>query len=290
MLSNIHRGERKGDIMKNLVLTATLLLSATSLTQASAVEPSVIGNNGERFAVTPVVGNGNCAFTAIGKSRAEVVAALRDAVEDNYAAYESFNNSRAAIHEAVSVLNIDSSVDTVNSILAQVEAFVIDNASQYSADPAARTPATLAFEELISFREGLGSFSDSDFESAKRFLQSRIQNMYYEKYESFQAALRKELQESGISEAHLGTKANLKQGIEDVFAHNNGSASWLPMGLIFGVQERLGLNLAVWSSRDQTPGRVSLYQFSAPGDNIMDPSVRHVVWNGSHFDILTLQQ
>lgn len=277
--------------MKKLLITATFLLSATSLTQASAVEPSVISNNGERFNVTPVSGDGNCAFTAIGKSRAEVVSALRDTVEDNYAAYESFNNSRQGIHDLVTGLSLDSSVDTINSVLSQVESFVMDNASQYSSDPAARTPSVLAYEELLSFREGLGSFSASDFERAKQLLQSRILNMYYEKYEAFQAALRKELQESGISEERqMDTKANLKQSIEDVFARNKGKSSWLPMGLIFGIHERLGLNLAVWSSLAQTPGQVKLYQFTAPGDNVMDPSVRHVVWNGSHFDILTVQQ
>lgn len=288
MLSSILSGERKGDIMKKLLLTATLLLSATSI--YAAAEPTVIGSGGERFSVTPVAGDGNCAFTAIGKSRTEVVAALKDAVEDNYAAYKEFNNSRRAMHDLVKALSFGSSVDMINSVLSQVESFIVENAAQYSSNPEDRTPATLAFEELVSFRSELGSFSAGSFDVSKRFLQSRIENMYYARYEAFQEALRKELQESGMPQSRLSSKAELKQSIEDVFARNNGRASWLPMGLISGVHERLGLNLAVWSSRDQTPGRVSLYQFSAPGDNVMDPSVRHVVWNGSHFDILTVQQ
>lgn len=114
--------------------------------------------------------------------------------------------------------------------------------------------------------------------------------MYYERYEAFQEALKQELKESGMSASRLNTKDDLKQSIEDVFAHNNGSSSWLPMGLIFGVQERLGLNLAVWSSRDEPAGKVKLYQFSAPSDNVWHPSVVHVRWSGNHFDILSPKQ
>jgi hypothetical protein len=277
--------------MKKLLLTTAFVLSATSLNQVNAAsEPLLIGNHGERFTVTSVPGDGDCAFTAIGKSRAEVVAALKDAVEAHDGAYRNFNSSRSALHDAVAGLTVGSSVDTVTSILNQVEAFVLESTSQYPSDPEVSTPSMLAVAALAEFRSGLGSFSAEEFVSAKRVLQSRIENMYYERYEAFQEALKQELKESGISESRLQTKAELKQSIEDVFAHNNGKASWLPMGLIFGIHERLDLNLAVWSSRGQTPGYVQLYQFSGSEAELTSPTVRHVVWNGGHFDILALQQ
>lgn len=117
-------------------------------------------------------------------------------------------------------------------------------------------------------------------------LQSRIHNMYYERYEAFHAALKQELMESGVAKVNLANKADVLKGIDDVFAKNNGKASWLPMGLIFGVNERLDLNLAVWSSCDEPVGQVKLYQFS--GDNVWDPSVVHVRWNGGHFNRLSV--
>lgn len=283
MLSNIHLGERKGDIMKNVLLTATLLLSTTSYINAA----TVVSGSGQEFDVIAVPGDGNCAFTAIGKSRSEVVAALKDAVESNYAAYGGFEAARSSLHDEVAALSSAMSLESVSAVLAQAEDFINNSASQYSTDPGARTPSVLAHEALVEFRSGLGSFSAEDFVSARKLLQNRIENMYYERYEAFQEALKQELKESGMSASSLNTKAELKQSIEDVFAHNKGKASWLPMGLIFGVQERLRLNLAVWSSRDQTPGYVGLYQFSAPGNNVGDSSVRHVVWNGGHFDILS---
>lgn len=283
MLSNIHLGERKGDIMKNVLLTATLLLSTTSYINAA----TVVSDSGKEFDVIAVPGDGNCAFTAIGKSRSEVVAALKDAVESNYVAYGGFEAARSSLHDAVAALSSETPLGSVNAILSQAEDFINNSASQYSTDPRARTPSVLAHEALVEFRSGLGSFSAKDFVSAKKLLQSRIENMYYERYEAFQVALKQELTDSGMSAARLNTKAELKQSIEDVFEHNTGKSSWLPMGLIFGVQERLRLNLAVWSSRDQTPGYVGLYQFNAPGNAVWDSSVRHVVWNGGHFDILS---
>ena len=269
--------------MKNVLLTATLLLSTTSYINAA----TVVSGSGQEFDVIAVPGDGNCAFTAIGKSRSEVVAALKDAVESNYAAYGGFEALRSSLHDEVAALSSAMSQESVSAVLAQAEDFINNSASQYSTDPGARTPSVLAHEALVEFRSGLGSFSAEDFVSARKLLQNRIENMYYERYEAFQEALKQELKESGMSASSLNTKAELKQSIEDVFAHNNGKASWLPVGLIFGVQERLRLNLAVWSSRDQTPGYVGLYQFSAPGNNVGDSSVRHVVWNGGHFDILS---
>jgi hypothetical protein len=195
------------------------------------------------------------------------------------------------MHAMVAGLNRDSSVLTTKLALNQVEAFIADSASKYSMDPSARTPSVLAYEALASFRDGLGSFSDEQFASAKQMLQSRILNMYYERYEAFQVALKQELMESDVSPSKLSTKADLKQSIDKVFAKNTGkSSSWLPMGLMFGVHERLGLSLAVWSAKDQTPGYVSLYQFSDEGTkDLDDPSIRHVVWNGGHFDQLTIK-
>lgn len=275
--------------MKKVLLTATLLLSTTSVMFAESA-PTLFGNNGEQFNVQAVSGDGDCAFTSIGKSRAEVTAALRDAVEANFDAHGRFDASRNAIHDMVAGLNINSSVLTIKGSLNQVEAFINDSASQYSMDPSERTPSVLAYEALASFRDGLGSFTDEQFASAQRLLQSRILNMYYERYEAFQVALKQELMESGISASKLNTKADLKQSIDDVFAKNTGKSSWLPMGLIFGVQESLGLSLAVWSSKDQTAGYVSLYQFSDEGTkDLDDPSVRHVVWNGGHFDRLIIK-
>lgn len=275
--------------MKKVLLTATLLLSATSVMVAEN-SPIILSTTGEEFSVQAVSGNGDCAFTSLGKTRAEVTSALRDAVEDNFVAYASFDASRSGLHDLVAGLSKDSPVHTLISALNQVELFINDSSSQYSMDPSARTPSVLAYEALADFRAGLGSFSDEQFASAKRMLQSRILNMYYERYEAFQEALKQELIESGISPSNLTTKANLKQSIDDVFAKNTGKSSWLPMGLIFGVQERLGLSLAVWSSKDQTPGYVSLYQFSDEGNkDLKDPSVRHVVWNGGHFDVLTIK-
>lgn len=295
--------------MKKVLLTATLLLSTTSvmnaltLSQYSAEEmgvsssdknlctPIIIGSNGLTFNVQTVSKNGDCAFVSLGKSRAEVTAALRDAVEEHYAAHGTFDASRSSMHDMVAGLNRDSSVLITTLALNEVEAFIADSAFQYSTDPSARTPSVLAYEALADFRDGLGSFSDEQFASAKRMLQSRILNMYYERYEAFQVALKQELMDSGISASKLSTKADLKQSIDDVFAKNIVKPLWLPMGLIFGVQERLGLSLAVWSSRNQTPGYVSLYQFSDEGTkDLDDPSVRHVVWNGDHFDILSPKQ
>lgn len=273
--------------MKKVLLTATLLLSTTSVMKAENI-PTVLGNNGEKFSVQPISGNGDCAFTSLGKTRVEVAAVLRDAVEDNFAAHASFDASRNSMHDLVAGLNKDSPLHLVGSVLGQVETFIGNSASQYSMDPSERTPSVLAYETLADFRAGLEAFSDEQFASAKRMLQSRILNMYCERYEAFQEALKQELVESGISPSKLTTKANLKQSIDDVFAKNTGKSSWLPMGLIFGVQERLGLSLAVWSSKDQTPGYVSLYQFSDDDKKeLTDPSVRHVVWNGNHFDVLT---
>jgi hypothetical protein len=298
-----------GDTMKTVLLTATLLLSTTSVMNAFTIQqnsaheigvsfldkglgtPIIIGSNGLTFNVQPILGNGDCAFVSLGKSRSVVTAALKDAVEGNFSAHGSFDASRSSVHDMVADLNKDSSVHLYTSVLDEVEAFIADSASQYSMDPSAHTPSVLAHEALSDFRSGLGSFSDEQFVSAKRILQSRILNMYYERYEAFQVALKQELMDSGISASKLNTKADLKQSIDDVFAKNTGKSSWLPMGLIFGVQERLGLSLAVWSSRNQTPGYVSLYQFSDEGTkDLDDPSVRHVVWNGDHFDILSPKQ
>jgi hypothetical protein len=274
--------KRKGDIMKKVLLTATLLLSTTSYINAE----TVASGSGQEFDVISVPGDGNCAFTAIDRSRDEVVAALQAAVQDNEDVYKGFYASRSSLHDAVAGLNHASSAGDVNAVLAQVDSFVSSSSSQYATDPDYRSPSKLAEAALAEFRSGLGSFSAEDFVSARRLLQSRIENMYFERYEAFQTALKEELIESGVSASKLNTKAELSQGITDVFAKNNGRSSWLPMGLIFGVQERLGLNLAVWSSRDEPTGKVQLYQFSAPADNVWDPSVVHVRWSGGHFDVL----
>ena len=268
--------------MKKVLLTATLLLSTTSYINAE----TVASGSGQEFDVISVPGDGNCAFTAIGKSRDEVVAALQAAVQDNEDVYKGFNASRSSLHDAVAALNVATPGGSVNAILDQVDAFIASSSSHYVADPASRSPSKLAEAALAEFRSGIGSFSAEDFVSARKLLQSRIENMYFKRYEAFQTALKEELMESGMSASKLNTKAELSQGIADVFAKNNGSSSWLPMGLIFGVQERLGLNLAVWSSRDEPAGKVKLYQFSAPADNVWDPSVVHVRWSGGHFDVL----
>ncbi len=165
-------------------------------------------------------------------------------MEDNYAAYGGFEAARGSLHNAVAALNAATPLGEINAVLSQVEEFINSSASQYSTGPGVRTPSVLAYEALADFRSGLGNFSAEDFVTARKLLQSRIENMYYERYEAFQEALKQELKESGISTSKLNTKADLIQSIEDVFAHNNGRSSWLPMGLIFGVQERLGLNLA----------------------------------------------
>lgn len=150
MLSNIHLGERKGDIMKKVLLTATLLLSTTSYINAE----TVAAGSGQEFDVTSVSGDGNCAFTAIGKSRAEVVAALKDAVDANYAAYGGFEAVRGSLHKAVEALSFSSSEESVNAVLDQVDSFINSSASQYSTDPGARTPSVLASEALAEFRSG----------------------------------------------------------------------------------------------------------------------------------------
>ncbi|MDP3936309.1 MAG: hypothetical protein Q8Q56_04925 [Alphaproteobacteria bacterium] len=272
--------------MKKVLLTATLLLSTTSYINAE----TVASGSGQEFDVISVSGDGNCAFTAIGKSRDEVVAALQSAVQDNEDAYKGFNASRSSLHDAVAALSVATSVDAVNGVLDQVASFISSSSGSYMSDPDYQSPSKLAEAALAEFRLGLGSFSEEDFVLARKLLQSRIENMDYERYEAFQVALKEELKESGMSVSNLSTKAGLSQSIADVFAHNNGRSSWLPMGLIFGVQERLGLNLAVWSSRDEPAGKVKLYQFSAPSDNVWDPSVVHVRWSGGHFDRLSPKQ
>ncbi len=264
--------------MKNTLLTATLLLSATSIVNAE----SVVTNSGDQFDVIAIAGDGDCAFNSIGQNRAEVVAALKSAVEDHDAAYKEFDASRGALHDAVAGLTPDSS--NIEAVLSDVESFIAASASQYAADPDVRSPSKLAESAVAEFRAGLGSFSADDFRQAQLLLQSRLHNMYYERYEAFQEALKQELIDSGVSKVNLATKAGVLKGIDDVFAKNSGQASWLPMGLVFGVNERLGLNVAVWSSRDEPAGQVKLYQFS--GNNVWDPSVIHVRWNGGHFDRL----
>lgn len=275
--------------MKRLLLTATFLLSTTSLMHAASSElPLVSGTDGSRFTVTAVSGDGDCAFNAIGKSRSEVVSALKAAINQHDAAYRQFDGTRTSIHSMIAALSYDASSESINAALQEVEAFIANSSSYYSSSPEVRSPSVLAAEALADFRESLEtSPSEESFVAVQRMLQSRIQNMYYERYESFQEALRQELQESGVHSKALSTREDLIRGIESVFATNTGRSSWLPMGLIFGVQEHLGLNLAVWSSRDEPSGTVRLYQFSAPDNNVWNSSVRHVVWNGHHFDILT---
>jgi hypothetical protein len=266
--------------MNKALLTTTILLSASSINNAE----SVVTNSGEQFDVTPIAGDGDCAFNAIQKSRADVVAALKSAVNDHDAAHKGFDASRKALHDAVAGLTPNSS--NIDAVLSDVESFIAASAPQYAADPDVRNPSKLAESAVAEFRAGLGSFSEEEFHQARLLLQSRIHNMYYERYEAFQEALKQELMESGISKVNLENKAGVLKAIDDVFAKNNGKASWLPMGLIFGVNERLGLNLAVWSSRDEPAGKVKLYQFN--GNNVWDPSVIHVRWNGGHFDRLVI--
>lgn len=274
--------------MKKILLTATFLLSTTSLMHAANSElPLVSGTDGSHFTVTTVSADGDCAFNAIGKSRAEVVSALKTAINQHDAAYRQFEGARRSIHSMVAALSYGSSTETINETLNEVDAFIANSAANYNSSPDVRSPSVLAAESLAEFRFGLEtSSSEESFVAAQRMLQSRIQNMYYERYEAFQEALRQELQESGIHPKSLSTREDLIRGIDSVFSTNTGRSSWLPMGLIFGVQEHLGLNLAVWSSRDEPGGSVRLYQFSAPDGNVWDPSVRHVRWNGNHFDIL----
>lgn len=265
-------------LMKNALLTTTLLLSASSIVNAD----NVVTDSGEKLAVTPIAGDGDCAFNAIGKSRAEVVDALKAAVEDHDAVYTGFDASRNTLHNAVAALNPNSA--NIHAVLSDVESFIAASASNYSAEPDARNPSKLAEAAVAEFRSGLGSFSVDEFQKAKLLLQSRIQNIYYERYEAFQEALKQEMMESGVLKANLENKAGVLKAIDDVFARNNGKASWLPMGLMFGVNERLAINIAVWSSRDEPAGRVKLYQFS--GNDVWNPSVIHVRWNGDHFDRL----
>lgn len=262
--------------MKNTLLTATLLLSATSIVNAE----SVVTNSGEQFEASAIAGDGDCAFNSIGKTREEVVAALKSAVEDHDAAYKGFDASRGALHDAVAGLSQYSS--NVETVLSDVDSFIAASASQYAADSDFRSPSKLAESAVAEFRAGLGSFSADDFLQARLLLQNRLLNMYYERYEAFQEALKQELMESRVLEVNLSTKAGVLKGIDDVFAKNNGQASWLPMGLVFGVNERLGLNVAVWSSRNEPAGQLKLYQFS--GNNVLDSSVVHVRWSGGHFD------
>jgi hypothetical protein len=265
--------------MKKVLLTAALLLSTTYNVKAA----TVTSDSGQEFDVVSVPGNGNCAFTSIGKSRDEVVAALKASVKENEGVYKSFNASRSSIHTAVAALRPEASANSVEAVLAQVDSFISSSAAMYVSDPDYRSPSKLATAALSEFRSGLGSFSEAEFVSARKLLQSRIENMYFERYEAFQVALKEELKESGVNASNLSTEAGLLQSIDTVFAKNTGRSSWLPMGLIFGVQERLGLNLAVWSSRGEPAGSVKLYQSSA---DVADPSVIHVRWNGGHFDVL----
>lgn len=275
--------------MKKVLLTATLLLSTTSVMNATNL-PTVIGTNNEQFGVQSVSGDGDCAFTAIGKSRFDVTAAFKAEVDANFEALKNFDKSRSSMHDLVKGLAKGTPDVTMNDVLKQVGSFIDDSASKYSKDPSERRPSVLANQALTDFKSGIGSFTDEEFGSAKLMLQSRILNMYYERYEAFQEALKQELMESGVSSSNLTTKAGLLQSIDTVFSKNKGQSSWLPVGLIFGVQERLGLSLAVWSSKDQAPGHVSLLQFSDEGSkDLTDPSVRHVVWNGGHYDQLIVK-
>lgn len=272
--------------MRKLLLTATLLVSATSLMHAASDESIVLSSSGERFNLSPVAGDGDCAFTAIGKSRAEVVEALKAAVETHDAAYKGFSERRNSMEALVASLSPGSSPAEAEAVLAQVEDFIASSRSLYPEDLDTMSPSILALSALRELESGIGAFTPEEFVIAQSALQSRINNMYYERYESFQTALREELQESGISSTVLTTREGMLRGIEEVFSKNAGRTSWLPMGLVFGINDHLRLNLAVWSSRDEPAGQVRLYQFAAPVGNIWDPSVVHVRWNGGHFDIL----
>lgn len=275
--------------MKHLVFTATLLLSATSLIQAASNDITVTDGNGKKFKVQPVAGDGDCAFTAIGKSRLDVVTALKAAVDDHGHRYEAFDKDRDLLHDSVMSLVSHSPSEVIDDVLSKVQTFILDAAGEYTGNPNILTPSMLADDALAEFRSAIQSGSAADFVTAQRVLQNRIHNMYYERYEAFETALKQELQESGVKPVDLKTKAQLKSAIDHVFKINTGKSSWLPMGLIFGVQERLGLNLAVWSSQDQSNGQVKLYQFSAPNSNVWDASVQHIVWRGGHFDRLLPQ-
>lgn len=270
--------------MKKIITTTALLLSATTLTKVNASPQTAI--LGTDFNVTHVAGDGNCGFSSIGKSRAEVTAALKAAVSENFDAYRTFDQRRSQLHNLVAGLSADTDPTAIGNAFVQVQTFINSSSGVSSSPSAATSPSTLANQALAEFRDVLEGRSNQSFSDAQRVLQSRIQNMYYERYEAFQVALKEELIASHLSASNLESKAGLLSAIDRVFARNTGKASWLPVGLIFGVNDRLGLNLAVWSSRGAPADTVTLYQFSSPSGNVWDPSVRHVVWNGSHVDIL----
>lgn len=269
--------------MRKLFVSASILLSSTALSGLFASGAVVVSPEGQQFSVAHVAGNGNCAFDAIGKTRAEVVVALTEAVKEYYDVSRAFDQERSALHDKVAKLSVASSASEIANVSQQVQNFINTSAAFYSTDPNERTPAVLASEALLDFKSKVVG-SENEFKEAQRSLQSRIQNMYYERYEAFQLALKEELQESGVKTGNLSTKTGLIKAISEVFSKNSGKSSWLPMGLVMGVNERLGLNLSVWSSRGEPTGKVRLYQTSALSPE--SPMV-HVVWDGGHFDILT---
>lgn len=258
--------------MKYLMIV-TLLLVSTPLTYAATAQPIVSGHNGERFTIQSVPGDGNCAFSAIGKTRKEVVDALTAMVEAHDEAYRSFSQARQSLLQTLKDLTNESSSETMMEILIHVRLFLTES-----------TPESK--QALTEFQDGIGTFAAEAFNTAKQALMTHIENIYYEPYEAFYIALMNELHESGIKPDRVRSTLDLKKAIEAVFAHNSTRRSWLPMGLIFSIHEQLGLNLAIWSSRGESSGKVRLYQFTAPDGNLWDASVRHVIWSGNHFNVL----
>ncbi len=284
MLSTLHSRDHLGESMKKTLLSAAILLSTTTLTKIEATESTVITPTGESFSVTHTSTiAGNCAFDAIGKSRIEVVSALTAYIEEHHLAHSTFDTSRTLLHKQILQLGPNTQVEDISTTLANVEDFINSAASMYSTDPSARTPSVLASEALTDFRIKTTA-TKSEFKDAQSMLQSRILNMYYEKYEAFQVALKEELISSGINDSKLTSEPALIKAVSDVFSKNNGKKSWLPMGLVVGINDKLNLNLSVWSSKNEPTGKVRLYQTSTVDTE--SPMI-HVVWNGNHYDVLT---
>jgi predicted small metal-binding protein len=267
--------------MKYLLIStsvvATVFLQSLTFGAAAAVFRDA-SDAGQRFNLERVRGDGNCAFNAIGCSRAEVVTALTQHVME----HEQAQQAQAIL----SMITNNSSDAAVVSAISLADTLVANIGLHYSSNPGAVTLATRASNALDAFRGQMHVRNLSSFDTQLNDLRQALQAAYADRYDGFNVALISELAESGLAVGELNTATQIVAAIERVFARNAGVGSWLPVGLIFGVAERLNLHLAVWSTRGTASGQVVLYQTNALGEGGWHERVRHVVWHGNHYDRL----
>lgn len=265
-------------LVGSAIVMGTLLSPLNFAASATMFQSSV--DSSQIFTLERVPGDGNCAFNAIGCSRAEIVTALTQHVME-------YGQAERA-QEVLSLLNFNSSDDAVASAVSLAETLVNNIGLYYSAHPEEETLATEASAALEAFRGQMLMRNSALFQTELDALRESIRVAYADRYDGFNVALISELMESGLSIGQLDTPEQIVAAIERVFARNAGVASWLPVGLIFGVSERLNLDLAVWSTRGAAAGQVVLYQTNALTDEGWRAGVRHVVWHGNHYDRLHL--